>query len=280
MNPGFEGEGGWIFGPTRLKPAFQGPISYPPPAQGARIVRLGTTVAGDVLGYSSIRQYFELPDTAWYATLTLQMWRFTTDVDGDRQEVVLLNDVGRVQAVLWRHKPPVDRPRWEILTVDLTPFIGGRYFLYANVFNDGDGRPTALFLDEVHVWVCFPVTPTPSTSLLSPTPTPPASPTATPTPLAAVSPTPMLTPSPSPAAMAMRVPPTSSEENPPVSTSTNRTPDTAENGVPARVVAWWQAQAPTASAFLRATCGLTLLVLLAALGIVRWLGVRRESSYP
>lgn len=279
MNSGFEEEGGWIFGPTGLKPAYQGPVSYPPPAKGARLVRLGTTVAGDIRAYSSIRQYFELPDTAWYATLTFQVWRFTNDVDGDRQEVVLLNELGRVRAVLWRHKPPVDRPRWETITLDLTPFLGGRYFLYANVFNDGDGRPTALFLDEVHVWVCLPVTPAALLSSPSPTSTP-LSGTATPMPTVATSPTPTLTPSPSPAAMADRTsPPTSRATTPEVAAATPAV-GIAGNSIPNRINAWWQAQAPAASAFLRATCGLTLLLLLVALGLVRWLGVRRESHYP
>lgn len=267
LNSGFESEGAWVFSPTRLRPAYQGPAGYPPPAEGARVVRLGTRDQGNVLSYSSVRQYFELPTSAWYATLTFQVWPFTRDVDTDRQEAVLLDEFGRVHALLWRHHPPVDRPQWETVTVDLTPFIGGRYFLYFNAFNDGDGLPTALFLDAVHVWVCF-------------FPTPPPSPTAqsTPSPTAASLPV-TFTPTPTPSPLLSPTPTSSPSPTPPTDKADNKAIPATQWFLPL-LRHWWETRQQMAGAFLRATCGLTLLIVLFALGIVKWLGVRQENPYP
>ena len=41
------------------------------------------------------------------------------------------------------------------MTVDLTPYLDGSYYLYFNVYNDGNGKRTWMFLDDVQLLVCY-----------------------------------------------------------------------------------------------------------------------------
>lgn len=79
------------------------------------------------------------------------------------------------------------------MTVDLTPYLDGSYYLYFNVLNDGNGLRTWMFLDDVQLLVCYGSAAAPGAGGASNT-QPPASPspaaTSSPTEKSAVAQTP------------------------------------------------------------------------------------------
>ncbi len=209
VNPGFEGRDGWDLFRTPYAPGYVNATGFPAgarPLAGNWAMRLGTLQVVDPESYSSVRQLIDLPSDAHLIRLEFWRWTFSLDTNGgDRQEVLLLSpDTRQVQAVLWRANPAENARRWILAKIDLLAYKGNRFLLYFNVYNDHDTDVSAMFLDEVHLYVCAPPTPNP---LPSPTPTP--LPTATPTqaaprpaemqPAMAPSPTPTPTPATTPA---------------------------------------------------------------------------------
>jgi hypothetical protein len=115
----------------------------------------------------------------------------------DRQEALLLDPVTSIPlSILWRVTR--DDRAWLQETLDLTPFQGQIVVLYFNVRNDGDGRRSAMYLDDVSLLACY--APTPPSFSAAPTLPPEGTPEAvavlpeetTPTPTP--SPTPFVTP--------------------------------------------------------------------------------------
>jgi len=88
-------------------------------------------------------------------TATLSFWasRLTDDTDGgDSQVALVLDDGYRI-----RQRPlhsVVQEEEWVRIEKDLTAYAGWTLRLYFNVFNDGDGNATALYVDDVEVEVC------------------------------------------------------------------------------------------------------------------------------
>ncbi len=172
-NSSFEEDGGWNLPHTRLWPAYVGPFAFPnggKPHSLQRAVRLGATEPIDPPSYSSASQVITLPLDARTVTLEYWVWTFSQDPDGgDRQEVFLLDPEGRsIQKVIWRAIPAQNARRWERHTFDLTPYRGRRFLLYFNVFNDGDNRVSAMFLDDVRVWACYTAPPAPTVARAAP----------------------------------------------------------------------------------------------------------------
>ncbi len=193
LNGGFETDAGWQLHPTLLWPTYVG--SPHPVHSGARSVMLGNPLRPDALSYSSVRQAVTIPPDAQTARIEFWYWAQSDDLNGgDRQELLLLDPVYYTRiADLWRPRPLRDERSWQHMTIDLTPYRGQWVLIYFNVFNDGDGQRTSMFLDDVSLLACWPVTPTAislSTTPATPAPTsgaismaPEATPTApTPTP--------------------------------------------------------------------------------------------------
>jgi len=205
QNGGFEQDAAWERPSTALQAQYVGQDGFPQggaPHSGQRAVRLGTITPSSHASYSSIRQRIQVPATAKVVTLEFWVWMFSQDTDGgDRQEAYLLNPrTGRIMMRIWRMDPAQNAPNWQVVRADLTPYRGEEVMLYFNVYNDGDDKPSALFLDDVRALACTTPTPTPTfTPLPSPTPTPltPMTPALSPTPTLAqkpVRPTPTLSP--------------------------------------------------------------------------------------
>ncbi len=270
QNSDFEGNHGWELPRTHLWPTYVGPAAFPQgagPHSGARSVRLGATEPLDPPSYSSARQRVYLPETALNATLEFSVWTFSDDPDGgDRQEVYLLHpDTGRIVTPVWRRVPAENARQWVTYNIDLTPYLGGEYLLYFNVYNDGDNRVSAMFLDDVKLTLCFPEMP----------PTPPPNPTPV---VPSPSPTPAqsaITPPPEPAAIA-GLASTPSPTLTPTPTPTATPQVAAYKGLTGRVrnmIAsigrWVNAKQQTFAIMLGLTLALALLIILVVVLIVR-----------
>ena len=157
---GFEALGtGWTRGRSPDYSALVGPTLV---HSGGAAMRLGNVDQPDIFSYSSIRQTVTLP----YGpdVIRLSFWHNLQSedegIERDRQEVILLDPTTSVTVgILWR----VTRndKSWQPEELDLTPYQGRILSLYFNVRNDGDGRRTAMYIDDVSLLACNAATPPP-----------------------------------------------------------------------------------------------------------------------
>jgi len=138
----------WVTKPLELQ--VQGVTT--PVHGGSWALRLGTQDR-NVESYSSVRQYVTIP--AGYASVTLEFWAYTWSEDSagaDRQELALLAADESVIAKPWRR---LDNDRtWMGHGIPLQAYSGGAIWIYFNVYNDGAGGRTAMFLDDVRLLAC------------------------------------------------------------------------------------------------------------------------------
>ncbi len=161
-NGGFEdaldSSANWIAGDAPTRPVLSNEHS-----KGGWALLLGNSSGADtqnLVSYSSVRQLIELPSNASTAsvrwshlsrsqestTLTPSRWQ-------DRQELILLKPSLTTERILYRSRK--DTTTWDTETIDLTAFLGNAFYLYFNVFNDGNGERTWMFLDDVQVIICY-----------------------------------------------------------------------------------------------------------------------------
>ena len=148
----------WTMGESPVPPVLSNQ-----PSAGAWSLRLGNPPGSgtqNILSYSSVRQFIQLPANASSASLSWSHLSRSQDpatispsLASDRQDLILLTSSLATEAILYRSR--AESATWETVTVDLTPYLGGSYYLYFNVFNDGNGKRTWMFLDDVQVHVCF-----------------------------------------------------------------------------------------------------------------------------
>ena len=153
-NESFETDEGWQMFRTPLWPTYAG---YPNPVRtGIRSVMLGNDILPDSRSYSSVRQETGIPPDAQTAFLTFWFWPRSDDTDGgDRQQLLLLDPVSlRRIADLWRPTPLRNDRSWQYAAFDLTPYRGLSFLIYFNVYNDGDGKRTLMYLDDVSLSAC------------------------------------------------------------------------------------------------------------------------------
>jgi hypothetical protein len=112
----------------------------------------------DVLSFSSVRQLVTIPAgvgsayLSWWAVFGSQEpFAESIAIGADRHELILLEPDLSTKQVLFRIRR-VDQAIQEIVT-DLTPFVGQSFYIYFNVFNDGNGRQSWMMLDNVQLCV-------------------------------------------------------------------------------------------------------------------------------
>ena len=172
FNGGFETNGGWTFGKTKLKGSYTGLIAH----NGLRSVRLGNDdyAKPNRRSYSSVSQSISLRRLG-KTTARLSFWYFPiSDMEpGDTQEAILLDArTGRTIEVLWRTNE--NTQQWtQHSPIDLTPYLGRDVIIYFNVFNNGGAGRAAMYVDDVSIVVCGPVVPTstPTAAAVQPIPT-------------------------------------------------------------------------------------------------------------
>ena len=86
--------------------------------------------------------------------MTGQVWRGSQDGFGDYQEILLLTTSYRQLRILQRGLAQ-DRG-WQPVRYDLTAQAGQDVVLYLNAYNDGDGRRSWMYVDDVRLIVCTP----------------------------------------------------------------------------------------------------------------------------
>ena len=171
----------WIVGKSPAAPVLSEQSH-----EGLWSLRLGNPPGSNTQNassYSSVRQLIELPADASSASLRWSHLSRSQDpaalipsIASDRQELILLKASLETEAILYRSR--VENPAWETATVDLTPYLGESYYLYFNVFNDGNGQRTWMYLDDITVNVCHGNAAVPSADEQpTSTPTPVATPT-------------------------------------------------------------------------------------------------------
>ena len=185
LNGSFESDSDWICGEDPVPPYYAGSqrqdgirsmlLGHPPEAGG-----------NDKVTYSSVRQLVTIPSNV--ATAQLRWWHLyqtqqTPDPNpsgqSDRQEVILLTTGGKVIKILQR---VLRNESWQQDVIDLSAYRGQTFYIYFNVFNDGNGARTWAYLDQVELLVCYPVVT--NTPVPPPTNTPVPPPTDTPMPTA------------------------------------------------------------------------------------------------
>ncbi len=232
VNGGFETDAAWEMPLTPRPAAYSTEVVY----SGQRSLRTGITSDDDVYSYSSARQTITVPAGVTSATLAFRWYPQSeedalaadamrpsastlraaatgsplADSANDAQYALILDEEDEVLSTLmWARS---DARTWFQAAFDLKSFSGRTIQVQLGVLNNGDGRKTAMFVDEASLVVCWPagwgdraylpmlmrdfvlvrptdtptVTPTPTrtpTATLTPTPTPTrtATPTRTPT---------------------------------------------------------------------------------------------------
>jgi hypothetical protein len=149
INGDFEGDGGWIFNPTRHPGGYETQIVH----GGARSARVGIVDGIDRYSYSSVVQLVTIPADARRATLTYWVYPVSDDVfPRDIQMVLVLSERFRVTAFVDRTLS--DAQQWVQRSYDMTPFAGRTVYVYFGVFNRGrTGKTSAMYVDDVSLVV-------------------------------------------------------------------------------------------------------------------------------
>ncbi|HDN80342.1 MAG TPA: hypothetical protein ENG33_07765, partial [Chloroflexi bacterium] len=156
-NGNFEEDGGWEMGKTPKMARYSTDKSH----EGSRSMLLGNlNPQEDVFSFSSIWQDITIPPEAYEVTLNFWYLAISQDPEGlDEQKVVLINpDDNSILGVPWKRRGSTGEWRSESLPLPNVP-KGKKIRIYFGVFNDGDGKPSAMYLDEVSVMACVQPTP-------------------------------------------------------------------------------------------------------------------------
>lgn len=149
-NGGFESDGGWVMPTTNCPGAYSTARAH----SGSRSLRLGVEWGQpNVYSYSSAWQTVTLPASARSATL--RFWYYAASSDAyDSQRCWLLDSAGRVLATPLRlYWPDSNGQAWRQVTFDLTPYLGQTLRLHFEVYNNGYGGVSSLYVDDVSVQV-------------------------------------------------------------------------------------------------------------------------------
>ncbi|MGQ9684077.1 MAG: hypothetical protein ACUVX9_16215 [Anaerolineae bacterium] len=152
VNGGMEVNAGWTIEPG---PGSAG-YTYSMARSGARSLRLGIEwYEVNQLGYSSARQSLTLP--AGMASITLRFWYYsatTSFADNDHLRCAIKNTVGLILAEPLHLAPPANSLGWVEVAYDLTPLAGQNVWLEFEVYNDGLGGISTLYVDDVSIAAC------------------------------------------------------------------------------------------------------------------------------
>ncbi len=166
-NGGFEIDFGWDFDPSPVPPQYVTSVAR----SNNRSLQLGIADGANVNASSAARQLISIPPDA--SSAILEFWYYPVveaSPGADYFEFAVLSaDGASLLAGPWRM--PVGFEWWNQALFDFNAWRGQSFQLYFNVYNDGGGGRTVVFLDDVSLATC----PTPvstSTPTTTPWPTP------------------------------------------------------------------------------------------------------------
>jgi hypothetical protein len=167
-----------------------------PTHSGGFAVRLGLVEEPNRETYSSLQQEVALPAGLHSITLSFHVYTLSGPGAGEDEQYLALIDPASATTITRPWRTLSDGRAWSEEVIDLTAYGGRSIVIYFNVYNDGGGSRSAMFLDDVALQACTVPTATP-TATLTPTPTATLPPIATPTATATLG-QPMPTPTPPP----------------------------------------------------------------------------------
>ena len=182
INSDMESNTGWVFGDTPAR-AHYATDRYLSPY---RSILLGISGVPNAHSYSSMQQLVNVPMGS-SLRLRAHVYPMSQPYDGDdAQELIIMNSAGQPLRRVWTSISSAHA--WQALEFDLSDFMGMPIGIYFNVFNDGAGGVTAMYIDDVTLEICYGGSATPNTatptSIATATPTvTPSFFTATPTPI-------------------------------------------------------------------------------------------------
>jgi hypothetical protein len=168
-NGGFEIDSAWETPGT----AYPARYTTAQARNGSRSMQVGIVEAAeDKYAYSSAQQLFAIP--AGMSSASLRFWLYTVSYEpeiqaslpipslvpqavlaDDAQYVILYDQNGVKLRTLWSAR--LDNRAWtQHGSFDLSAYAGQAVRLYVGVFNDGDGAPSGMYVDEVSLIACPP----------------------------------------------------------------------------------------------------------------------------
>ncbi len=151
VNGDMESDGAWHFASSSRPADYSSAIVH----EGARSLRLGIFDTEDVASLSSAWQDVHIPSEARAATLAVYYYALSSDsLLFDHQEVNIYDTDFNLLSNVWRVCE--SSSRWRYAVFDVSPYRGNEIRIHFSVFNNGVGNaPTALFIDDVSVQVCY-----------------------------------------------------------------------------------------------------------------------------
>jgi hypothetical protein len=169
VNGGFEIDAAWVL-PVTAYPARYSAVQA---LDGSCSMQVGIVeTAEDEYSYSSAQQTATIP--AGVGSASLRFWLYTVSEEpelspalpglalapqellaDDAQYVKLYSDSGALLKTFWSGR--LNDSAWTPYgPYDLSAYAGQTVRLYFGVFNDGDGAPTGMYVDEVTLVACSP----------------------------------------------------------------------------------------------------------------------------
>ncbi len=147
LNPGFEADEAWEI----LETAYPAGYSVSRAHNGFRSMRLGIDTGQNVYSFSSVQQTVTIPAGVSQAELSFYYFPLGAQTDGDRIYFVVLraSDSTVLQSVFWTEA----QQAWHMRTFDLLDYAGQMVTLRFGVKNDGLDGVTAVYVDDVELWV-------------------------------------------------------------------------------------------------------------------------------
>ncbi len=178
-NKSFEWTGAWTLANTPRPANYTTDAAY----DGVRSMRLGVTPSTwDTYSHSSAYQRISIPAGAasptlsfWYKAYTEDtvraQWKAEDGLGYEPSEIILEKETTRKSETDWQEMLLLDTSYrllsggvvlrqnrndgvWKRATYDLTPYKGMDIVLYFNVINDGNGKRTWMYVDDVSVNLC------------------------------------------------------------------------------------------------------------------------------
>ena len=151
LNGGFEATANWNIPRTAWPAGYSTTRAH----SGSRSLRLGLEWGDpNVYSNSAANQRVTLPATA--SSATLSFWYYA--ISGDAYDGIycwVLDDYGRVLGEPLRLRwPNSNTQTWTLRTFDMTPYLGQSVRVHFEVFNNGSGGITTLYVDDAALNVC------------------------------------------------------------------------------------------------------------------------------
>jgi len=149
INSDMESNAGWVFGDTPARAEYV-TSRYTSPH---RSILLGITNGINEHSYSSIQQLVNVP-VGSSLRLLAHVYPMSQPYDSDdAQELIIMNSTGQPLRRMWADTSNVQV--WQTLEFNLSDFMGMPISVYFNVFNDGAGGVSAMYIDDVTLEICY-----------------------------------------------------------------------------------------------------------------------------